>query len=68
VKLQDCRHCAEGDDAAQRETAHLRKRIKEAKMPTDAEKETLKELTRFPRMSPASREYTISRAYPCGRS
>lgn len=50
-------------DGTQREVEELRKEIAEAKMPEEVEKDALKELTRFSRMSPASAEYTMSRTY-----
>jgi ATP-dependent Lon protease len=52
----------EGEEG-QREVEELRLKIAEARMPEEAEKEALKELQRFSRMSPAAAEYTISRTY-----
>ncbi|MBI4465114.1 MAG: endopeptidase La, partial [Acidobacteria bacterium] len=50
-------------EEGQREVEELKKKIAEAKMPEEAEKEALKELQRFSRMSAASAEYTVSRTY-----
>ena len=50
-------------EEGQREVEELRLKIAEAKMPEDVEKEALKELQRFARMSPAAAEYTICRTY-----
>ncbi|MBI3933254.1 MAG: endopeptidase La [Acidobacteria bacterium] len=50
-------------EEGQREVEELKNKIAEARMPEDAEKEALKELQRFSRMSPAAAEYTISRTY-----
>ena len=52
----------EGEEG-QREVEELRQKIAEARMPEEAEKEALRELQRFSRMSPAAAEYTISRTY-----
>jgi ATP-dependent Lon protease len=41
----------------------LRRKIKQAKMPKDAEKEALRELDRLAQMHPSSAEYTVSRTY-----
>ncbi|MBI2818186.1 MAG: endopeptidase La [Acidobacteria bacterium] len=52
----------EGDDT-QREVEELRQKIADAQMPEEVEKEALKELQRFSRMSAAAAEYTTSRTY-----
>jgi ATP-dependent Lon protease len=52
----------EGEEG-QRDVEELHHKIAEAHMPEEAEKEALKELQRFSRMSPAAAEYTISRTY-----
>jgi ATP-dependent Lon protease len=45
------------------EIEELRRKIKQAKMPKDAEKEALRELERLAQMHPSSAEYTVSRTY-----
>jgi ATP-dependent Lon protease len=45
------------------EIEEIRTKIKEAKMPQEAEQVALKELDRLSRMSPAAAEYTVSRTY-----
>ena len=45
------------------EIEELRRKIKQAKMPKDAEKEALRELDRLAQMHPSSAEYTVSRTY-----
>src|SRR5579885_1433155 len=50
-------------DDTQREVEELKQKIAEAKMPEEVEREALKELQRFSRMSPAAAEYTTSRTY-----
>ncbi|MCX8102949.1 MAG: endopeptidase La [Candidatus Bipolaricaulota bacterium] len=45
------------------EIEELRRKIKHAKMPKDAEKEALRELDRLAQMHPSSAEYTVSRTY-----
>jgi ATP-dependent Lon protease len=52
-----------GGEEEGRETEELREAIAEAKMPPEVEKDALRELQRFSRMSPASAEYTISRTF-----
>ncbi|HWP83610.1 MAG TPA: endopeptidase La, partial [Terriglobia bacterium] len=52
-----------GGDEEGREVEELRKKIAEAGMPEEVEKEALRELNRFSKMSPAAAEYTISRTY-----
>ena len=52
----------EGEDG-QREVEELKQKFAEAQMPEEVEKEALRELQRFARMSPAAAEYTISRTY-----
>jgi ATP-dependent Lon protease len=50
-----------GED--EQEVEQIKKKIAEAHMPEDVEKEALRELQRFSKMSPASAEYTMSRTY-----
>ncbi len=50
-------------DEAEAEANDLRKRIKEAKMPEDAEKRALKEVERLTKMAPVSAEATVIRTY-----
>ncbi len=45
------------------EIEELRRKIKQAKMPKDVEKEALRELDRLAQMHPSSAEYTVSRTY-----
>lgn len=45
------------------EIEELRRKIKQAKMPKDAEKEALRELERLAQMHPSSAEYTVARTY-----
>ena len=52
-----------GGEEEQHEVEDLKKKIAEADMPEEAQKEALRELQRFSRMSPAAAEYTISRTY-----
>jgi ATP-dependent Lon protease len=52
-----------GGEEEQREGEELKQKIAEAGMPEDVEKEALRELQRFSKMSPASAEYTMSRTY-----
>ncbi|MGH9784930.1 MAG: LON peptidase substrate-binding domain-containing protein, partial [Terriglobia bacterium] len=52
----------EGEEG-QRDVEELRQKIAAARMPEEAEKEALRELQRFSRMSPAAAEYTITRTY-----
>ena len=52
----------EGDDT-QHEVEELKTKIAEAQMPEEVEKEAVRELQRFARMSPAAAEYTVSRTY-----
>jgi ATP-dependent Lon protease len=52
-----------GGEDDQREVEELKKKLAEAGMPEDVEKDAMRELQRFSRMSPASAEYTISRTY-----
>jgi ATP-dependent Lon protease len=52
----------EGDERTA-EIEELRKKIADAKMTEEAEKEALRELDRLGRMSPAAPEYTVSRTY-----
>jgi ATP-dependent Lon protease len=52
-----------GGEEEQHEVEDLKKKIAEAGMPEEAQKEALHELKRFSRMSPAAAEYTISRTF-----
>ena len=52
-----------GGDDDSREVEELRATIAAAQMPEEVEKDALRELQRFARMSPAAAEYTISRTY-----
>lgn len=45
------------------EIEELRRKIKQAKMPKDVEKEAMRELERLAQMHPSSAEYTVSRTY-----
>ena len=50
-------------DDRQEEFEELKKKIKEARMPKEAEEASFKELKRMARMSPGAAEYTVSRTY-----
>lgn len=52
----------EGDEHAV-EVSDLKKKLAEAKLPQEAQKEAERELSRLERMSPAAAEYTVSRTY-----
>src|SRR5262249_19223361 len=52
-----------GGEEEQHEVEDLRKKIVEAAMPEETQKDALRELQRFAKMSPAAAEYTISRTY-----
>lgn len=56
------RELGESDDRTV-EIDELKKKISEAKMPEEAEKEAVREIDRLSRMSPAAPEYTVSRTY-----
>ena len=56
------RELGEGDERTA-EVEELRKKITDAKMPDEAEKESLRELDRLSHMSPAAPEYTVSRTF-----
>src|SRR5262245_12919160 len=51
------------EDGKGSEVEELRKKIYEAKMPPDVEKETLKELSRFERIPEMAAEHTVIRTY-----
>ncbi len=53
----------EGSTEPEDEFGEFRKKIKEAKMPEEVEKETLKQLVRLEKMHPDSSESTITRTY-----
>jgi ATP-dependent Lon protease len=52
-----------GGEEEGREVEELKKKIAEAGMPEEVEKEALRELQRFSRMSAVAAEYTISRTF-----
>ncbi|MBI3933809.1 MAG: endopeptidase La [Acidobacteria bacterium] len=52
-----------GGEEEGREVEELKKKIAEARMPEEVEKEAVRELKRFARMSPAAADYTISRTF-----
>jgi ATP-dependent Lon protease len=56
------RELGEGDDRTQ-DIDELRKKLDEALLPPDAEKEAQRELGRLERMAPGSPEYTVARTY-----
>lgn len=56
------RELGEGDERTL-EVEELRKKIIDAQMPEEAEKESLRELDRLSHMSPAAPEYTVSRTF-----
>jgi ATP-dependent Lon protease len=51
------------EDSQSLEAAELRKKVLEAKMPPDVEKEVLRELTRFERIPEVAAEYSALRTY-----
>jgi ATP-dependent Lon protease len=50
-------------DEGQREVEDLKKKIDDANMPEDVEKEALRELSRLSRMSPMAADYSLTRNY-----
>jgi ATP-dependent Lon protease len=50
-------------DERSQEIEELRKKIKDAQIPEDPEKEALRELDRLSKMQPGAAEYTVSRTY-----
>lgn len=56
------RELGESDDR-QDDFEDLKQKIKEARMPEEAEKVAIKELRRMSKMNPSSAEYTVSRTY-----
>jgi len=52
-----------GEDDEATELNELEKRIKDAKMPPEAEKQAKRELSRLSKMHSSSAEYTVSRTY-----
>ena len=52
----------EGEDGED-DLADLEKRVRESKLPEDAEKVARKELRRLRTMSPSQAEYTVARTY-----
>ncbi|MCB9791905.1 MAG: endopeptidase La [Alphaproteobacteria bacterium] len=50
-------------DDRQEEFEELKRKIKEARMPREAEEAAFKELKRMARMSPGAAEYTVARTY-----